>query len=78
MKAKVLILWVAKNKILHIFLGLMTFYAGLSETWDTLAEDISSGHIRVGHGVISIAVLQLLRSISEFIEAADYLEDGIK
>ena len=56
----------------------MTFYAGLSETWDTLAEDISSGHIRVGHGVISIAVLQLLRSISEFIEAADYLEDGIK
>jgi hypothetical protein len=78
MRAKKIILWIAKNKFLHIFLGLMTLYAGFSETWETIAEDISSGQIRAGHGVIFIAVLQLLRSISEFIEAADYLEDGIK
>ncbi|MFT6583881.1 MAG: hypothetical protein ACJAU6_004341, partial [Alphaproteobacteria bacterium] len=32
MKAKEIILWVAKNKFLHIFLGLITVYAGFSET----------------------------------------------
>jgi hypothetical protein len=77
MKAKEIILWVAKNKFLHIFLGLITVYAGFSEIWETLAKDISSGHIRGGHGVIFVGVLHLLRSISEFIEAADYLEEGI-
>ena len=77
MKAKEIILWVAKNKFLHIFLGLITVYAGFSETWETLAKDISSGQIKGGHGVILIGVLHLLRSIAEFIEAADYLEEGI-
>ena len=77
MKAKEIILWVAKNKFLHIFLGLITVYAGFSETWETLAKDISSRQIKGGHGVIFIGVLHLLRSIAEFIEAADYLEEGI-
>jgi hypothetical protein len=77
MKAKEIILWVAKNKFLHIFLGLITVYAGFSETWETLAKDISSGQIKGGHGVIFIGVLHLLRSTAEFIEAADYLEEGI-
>jgi hypothetical protein len=77
MKAKEIILKVAKNKFLHIFLGLVTVYAGFSETWGTLAEDFSSGNIRGGHGVIFVGVLHLLRSISEFVEAADYLEEGI-
>ena len=77
MKAKEIVLWVAKNKFLHIFLGLITVYAGFSETWETLAKDISSGQIKGGHGVILIGVLHLLRSIAEFIEAADYLEEGI-
>ena len=77
MQAKKIILWVAKNKFLHIFLGLITVYAGFAETWETLAKDFSSGHIRAGHGVIFIGMLHLLRSISEFVEAADYLKEGI-
>ncbi|MBT6529894.1 MAG: hypothetical protein HOK99_03165 [Betaproteobacteria bacterium] len=77
MQAKKIILWVAKNKFLHIFLGLITVYAGFAETWETLAKDFSSGNIRAGHGVIFIGMLHLLRSISEFVEAADYLKEGI-
>ena len=77
MKAKEIIPWVAKNKFLHIFLGLITVYAGFSETWETLAKDFSSGKIQGGHGVIFIGVLHLLRSIAEFVEAADDLEEGI-
>jgi hypothetical protein len=77
MRAKEIILRVSKNKFLHIFLGLITVYAGISETWETLAEDFSSGNIRGGHGVIFIGVLHLLHSISEFVEAADYLKEGV-
>jgi hypothetical protein len=77
MKTKEIILRVAKNKFLHIFLGLMTVYAGFSEVWETLADDFRSANIRGGHGVLFVGVLHLLRSFSEFVEAADYLKEGV-
>ncbi|MFT7299735.1 MAG: hypothetical protein ACI89Z_000187 [Porticoccus sp.] len=77
MTTKKIILNVAKNKHLHIFLGLMTVYAGISEVWETISDDFLSAHIRVGHGVVFVGILHLLRSFSEFVESADHLEEGI-
>ncbi len=77
MKLKKLILRVAKNRVLHIFLGLMTVYAGFSETWETLADDFTSKNFKGAHGVIFVGVLHLLRSLSEFIEAADYIKESL-
>jgi len=77
MKIKKIILRVAKNKSLHIFLGAMTVYAGFSEIWETIADDFRSANIRGGHGVIFVGVLHLLHSFSEFVESADYFKEGI-
>ncbi|MDB0028196.1 hypothetical protein N9E54_02980 [Alphaproteobacteria bacterium] len=78
MKPKKILTKIAKNKLLHVFLGLMTVYAGVSETYETLADDLLSANIKAAHGVICVGLLHLLRSISEFIEAADYLNESIK
>ena len=77
MTTKKIILSVAKNKPLHIFLGLMTVYAGISEVWETISDDFLSANIRGGHGVMFVGILHLFRSLSEFVESADYLEEGI-
>ena len=75
---KEIIIKVAKNRLLHLFLGLMTVYAGASEAWETIVDDFSSAHIRASHGVIFLGAYHLLRSISEFVESADYLKEGIE
>jgi hypothetical protein len=77
MTIKKIILSVAKNKPLHIFLGLMTVYAGFSEVWETIADDFLSANIKAGHGVIFVGTLHLFRSFSEFVESADYLQEGV-
>ena len=35
-------------------------------------------NIKAAHGVICVGLLHLLRSISEFIETANYLNEGMK
>tara|TARA_B110000908_G_C10225465_1_gene437690 strand:- start:430 stop:666 length:237 start_codon:yes stop_codon:yes gene_type:complete len=77
LNARTIILSVAKNKYLHVFLGVMTIYAGFSEVSGTLIEDFSSWSFNGLHGVMFAGALHLLRSLSEFIEAADYLKEGI-
>ena len=77
MTTKKIISVVAKNKHLHIFLGLMTVYAGISEVWETVSDDFLSANIRGGHGVVFVGILHLLRSLSEFVESSDYLEEGL-
>lgn len=78
MKIKEIIIKIATNKTLHLFLGLMTVYAGASEAWDTIVDDFSSMNVRASHGVVFLGVLHLLRSISEFIESADYFKEGME
>ena len=78
MLLKEIIIKIAQNKILHLFLGLMTVYAGASEAWDTIVDDFSSMNIRSSHGVIFLGAYHMLRSISELIESTDYLKEGIE
>jgi len=74
---KSVIRFISKNKIFHLFLGLVTFSAGLNEAWETISEDIISGRFHSAHGVIAIGVWHMCRSISEIIEASDYLNEGL-
>lgn len=78
MTTKGIIIRVAKNKPLHIFLGLMTVYAGFSEIWETISDDFLSANIRAAHGVIFVGVIHILNSFSEFVESADYLKEGVE
>ena len=44
---------------------------------DWLGDDSPSKNIKGAHGVIFVGVLHLLRSLSEFIEAADYIKESL-
>ena len=72
------IIFVARNKYLHLFLGAMTILAGFTEIWDTIREDFISGNIRGHHGVIFIGVIHFFRALAEFVEASDFLKEGIE
>tara|TARA_E500000318_G_scaffold77626_3_gene72407 strand:+ start:9969 stop:10256 length:288 start_codon:yes stop_codon:yes gene_type:complete len=78
MEIKKFIISIATNKFLHLFLGLMTVYAGASEAWETIVDDFSSAHIRASHGVIFLGAYHLLRSLAEFVESADYFKESIE
>jgi hypothetical protein len=74
---KSIIRFVAQNKFFHLFLGLVTVFAGLNEAWDTISQDFSTGNFHSAHGVVAIGVWHLCRSISELVEASDYLDKGV-
>ena len=68
---------VARNKYFHLFLGLVTVFAGLNEAWDTISEDFTTGNFHSAHGVVAIGIWHLCRSVAELIEASDYLNEGL-
>jgi len=70
--------FVSKNKIFHLFLGSVTIMSGINEVWETIFDDIISGNIHSGHGVIFIGIWHCARSLSEFVEASDYLNEGLE
>ena len=78
MRLKELIFFVARNKWLHLFLGMVVVFSGLNEVWDTLAEDLVSGNFHSAHGVVMVGLWHFLQSISEIIESADYLKEGLE
>jgi hypothetical protein len=78
MAIKQSIIFVARNKYLHLFLGSMTILSGFTEIWETISEDIISGNIRGGHGIIIIGVGHFFRALAEFVEASDYLKESVE
>jgi len=48
------------------------------EVGETLQDDLVNGNFRSGHGVVLIGVWHLLQSLSEIIEASDYLDEGLE
>jgi hypothetical protein len=74
---KSIIRFVAKNKFFHLFLGLVTCVAGINEAWDTISEDFMTGNLHGAHGVVAIGIWHICRSISEIVEASDYLNEAL-
>ena len=72
------IIFVARNKYLHLFLGVMIMLAEFTEIWDTIHEDFISGNIRGHHGVIFIGVIHFSRALAEFVKASNFLKEGIE
>jgi len=40
-------------------------------------EDFTTGNFHSAHGVVAIGIWHLCRSVSELIEASDYLNEGL-
>lgn len=75
---KSVIRFIARNHYLHLLLGIVTACAGVNEAVDTLVDDFLSVNPHSAHGVIAIGLWHVCRSISEIVEASDYLEEGLK
>ena len=74
---KSIIRFVARNKFLQLFLGIVTLFAGINEAWDTLTVDFTTGNFHSAHGVIAIGIWHMCRSFAEIVEASDYLKEGL-
>ena len=68
---------IAGNSYLHTFLGVIVALTGLLEVGETLQDDFVNGKFHSGHGVVLIGVWHVLQSLSEIIEASDYLDEGL-
>lgn len=68
----------ACNRYLHLFLGTVVALTGLAEVAATLGEDLLSGKVRGGHGVVLLGLWHMARSLAELVEAADYLKEGLE
>ena len=75
---KRLIRALARNCYLHLFLGAVVALSGLLEIGQTLVEDLSSGNIHSGHGVVLLGLWHMAKSFSEIVEASDYLKEGLE
>jgi hypothetical protein len=75
---KRLIRALARNCYLHLFLGAVVALSGLLEIGQTLVEDLSSGNIHSGHGVVLLGLWHLARALAELVEASDYLNEGLE
>jgi hypothetical protein len=72
-----IIQFIATNKFLHMFLGIVVAGSGLLEVGETILEDITSGNLHGGHGVVVIGILQVCKSLGDIIEGSDYLKEAM-
>ena len=81
MKALVkLIKRLVDSPYVNLAVGLLLLVGGLTETWDTLDEDLLSGHLRGHHGVAVFGLFKALKAIPDFFEGMERVStsDGQK
>jgi hypothetical protein len=60
-----------ENPITNLVKGLALLMIGLTEAAHTFREDITHGHVRVGHGIIIIGVFSILEALPHLVEGLD-------
>jgi poly-gamma-glutamate capsule biosynthesis protein CapA/YwtB (metallophosphatase superfamily) len=67
-----------ENPVTNLVKGVALLLIGVSDASHTFRNDITHGHVRVGHGLIIIGVFAILGALPHFIESleagARYLE----
>ena len=67
-----------ENPVTNLLKGIALLFIGLTEASHTFREDVASGHVRVGHGIIIIGLFSILEALPHVIEGLDasrkYLE----
>lgn len=74
---KSIVRFISRNKFLHLFLAVVTIGAGLNEVAETILSDVMSGKVHGGHGVVSVGLWHLCKSLSEIIEGSDYAKEAM-
>ena len=67
-----------ENPVTNLVKGIVLLLIGLSEASRTFREDITHGHVRVGHGIVIIGIFSILEALPHLLEGLDasrkYLE----
>jgi hypothetical protein len=67
-----------ENPVTILVKGIALLLIGLTEASHTFREDITNGHVRVGHGIIIIGIFSILQALPHVIEGLEasrkYLE----
>ena len=64
-----------ENPVTNLVKGIALLTIGLSDAYQTVWDDITQRHLRVGHGLIIIGFFSILGSLPHFIES---LEAGVR
>jgi hypothetical protein len=57
-----------ENPLTNLVKGLVLLVIGLTDASHTFREDVSHGHIRVGHGMVIIGVFSVLGALPHLLE----------
>jgi hypothetical protein len=60
-----------ENPITKLIEGLCLLLIGLSDASHTFRDDVTQGHVRVGHGLIILGVFSILGTLPHFIEGLE-------
>ena len=71
-----------EHPVTNLVKGIVLLLIGLTEAARTFREDIASGRLRVGHGLVIIGLFSILDALPHLIEGLDagrkYLESSGK
>ncbi|MFV1852870.1 MAG: hypothetical protein ACFHHU_17990 [Porticoccaceae bacterium] len=60
--------WV-RNQWVDASVGFILLFTALSDTGDTLLEDVSSGNLKTSHGVLVLGLAHIIRSIPPVLKS---------
>ena len=60
-----------ENPVTKLVKGLALLLIGLSDASHTLRDDITHGHVRVGHGLIIIGAFSILGALPHLIDSME-------
>jgi hypothetical protein len=60
-----------ENPVTNLVKGIALLLIGVTEASRTFREDITHGHVRVGHGIIIIGIFSILEALPHIIEGLD-------
>jgi hypothetical protein len=67
-----------ENPVTNLVKGMALLLIGISDVSHTFRDDVTHGHVRVGHGLVIIGLFSILGALPHLIEglgaAARYLE----
>ena len=60
-----------ENPFTNLVKGMALLLIGLSDAAHTFRDDVTHGHVRVGHGLIIIGLFSILGALPHFIEGLE-------
>jgi hypothetical protein len=60
-----------ENPVTNLVKGIALLLIGVTEASHTFREDVTQGHVRVGHGIIIIGIFSILEALPHIIEGLD-------